>query len=470
MERDSLLGTDFTKGEIMPLLLRFMVPFLLANLLNSIYNTVDTIIIGQLVGSAGTLAVSLGGRLLNVCTMISTSLAGGGQVLISQLYGAKKRRDLNTAIGTLFSLMLLSSVGIAAAAFFSAGPILQWMNTPQEAFAAARSYFRITCVGFPLMFGYNAVSSVLRGMGDSKSPLLFIAIAAAVNLAGDLVFVICFGLGAAGTAYATVIGQGTSLLFSLFLLYRRREKFGFDFRRESMKLDREKGKVILRIGLPMTLSSCCIQITQMVLLRYVNLYGVAAATTYAIGTKITQLTNIFSMSVRQASGTIVGQNIGAGRQDRVGRILRCSLLISVSTAAVLSVVSLCFPQAVFRCFTRDPAVIAHAEAFIRIICAIYFCSAILGPYDSIITGTGNALLGLLGGILDGVVFRIGFSFLFAYGLGMGVAGFFLGDGVARTAPIVIGMIYYHSGHWKRYHLLETAQEGQTAERIIGEDS
>ncbi|MGM9608119.1 MAG: MATE family efflux transporter [Oscillospiraceae bacterium] len=454
MNHDTIIGTDFTEGKMMPLVLRFMLPFLLANLLNSVYNTVDTIIIGQFAGSAGTLAVSLGGRLMNLCTMVSTSIAGGGQVLVSQLYGAKKREELNASIGTLLSLMVISSVGIAVLGFFLAGPILAWMNTPEEAFAAARAYFRITCVGLPLMFGYNAVSSVLRGMGDSKSPLLFIAIAAAINLVGDLIFVVAFELGAAGTAYATVIGQGVSLLFSLFLLYRRKERFGFDFRPESFRIDREKMAVMLRIGLPMVLRSCCIQFTQMFLMKFVNLYGVAEATTYAIGTKITQLTNIFSMSVRQAAGTIVGQNIGAGQQKRVGSALHCSLILTLSAAAVLSALSLLFPEVLFRCFTRDPAVLAQAETFVRIVCTIYVCSALLGPYDSVVTGTGNSLLGFLGGFLDGVVFRLGLGFLFAWGLDMGVAGFFLGDALARVAPIIIGMVYYHSGIWKRYQILK----------------
>lgn len=455
MNQETMIGTDFTDGKMMPLVLRFMFPFLLANLLNSIYNTVDTIIIGQFVGSAGTLAVSLGGRLMNLCTMVSTSIAGGGQVLISQLYGAKKRDGLNSAIGTLLSIMLISSAGIAVLGFFFAGPVLAWMNTPEEAFASAQVYFRITCVGLPLMFGYNAVSSVLRGMGDSKNPLLFIAIAAAVNLVGDLIFVVSFELGAAGTACATVIGQGISLLFSLFLLYRRKERFGFDFRPESFRIDREKMAVMLRIGLPMALRSCCIQFTQMFLMKYVNLYGVTEATTYAIGTKITQMTNIFSMSVRQAAGTIVGQNVGAGRLKRVGSALGCSLAISLSAAAVLSVLSLLFPEAIFRCFTRDLAVLAQAETFVRIICVIYVCSAILGPYDSVVTGTGNSMLGFLGGVLDGVVFRLGLSFLFAWGLDMGVAGFFLGDALARVAPIIIGIVYYHSGAWKRHQILNS---------------
>ena len=454
MDQDKLIGTDFTQGRMMPLVLRFMFPFLLANLLNSVYNTVDTVIIGQFVGSAGTLAVSMGGRVLNLCTMVSTSIAGGGQVLISQLYGAKRRDELNCAIGTLLSITLITSVVIAMLGFVMSSPILAWMNTPEEAFRGAQAYFRITCMGLPLMFGYNAVSSVLRGMGDSKNPLLFIAIAAVINLAGDLIFVVACGMGASGTAYATVIGQGVSLVFSLFLLYRRREHFGFDFRLKSFQIDRGNTLVILRIGMPMVLRSCCIQLTQMYLLKYVNLYGVAEATAYAIATKITQLANIFSMSVRQAAGTIIGQNVGASQHKRVGSALGCSLVISLGTAAVLAILTLLFPEELFRMFTHDGEVMAYAGSFAVVCSVLYFCTAILGPYDSVVTGTGNSVLGFVGGFLDGVLFRLGLSFLFAWGFGMGVVGFFLGDALARLAPIIIGAIYYHSGAWKRYHILK----------------
>lgn len=454
MEQNKIIGTDFTSGKMMPMMLKFMLPFLLANLLNSIYNTVDTIIIGQFVGSAGTLAVSLGGRLMTICTMFSTSIAGGGQVLISQLYGARRRDQLNAAIGTLLSVMVLSSVVIALVGWSLAEPILLWMNTPEEAFDGAMAYFRITCFGMPLMFGYNAVSSVLRGMGDSKNPLLFIAIAAVVNLIGDLIFVIFFNLGAAGTAYATVIGQGLSLVFSLFLLYRRRERFGFDFKPASFKIHKGNLKIILKIGLPMALRTCCIQFTQMFLMSYVNLYGLTEATAYSIGSKITSLTNIFSMSVRQAAGTIIGQNIGADRHDRVKSALYCSLIITFVTAAVLACLSLLFPEVIFGFFTRDPAVMEYAVVFVQIVCCIYFCSALLGPYDSVITGTGNSLLGFVGGLLDGVVCRIGFAFLFAWVFDMGVAGFFLGDALARIAPIIISMSYYYSGAWKKFNILD----------------
>lgn len=454
MDQNKQIGTDFTQGRMMPLVLRFMFPFLLANLLNSVYNTVDTVIIGQFVGSAGTLAVSMGGRVLNLCTMVSTSIAGGGQVLISQLYGAKRRDELNRAVGTLLSITLIASVVIALLGFVFSAPVLAWMNTPEEAFAGAQAYFRITCVGLPLMFGYNALSSVLRGMGDSKNPLLFIAVATVINLIGDLVFVVACGMGAAGTACATVIGQGASLVFSLVLLYRRRERFGFDFRLESLRIDKQNAVVILKVGMPMVLRSCCIQITQMYLLKYVNLYGVAEATAYAIATKITQLANVFSMSVRQAAGTIMGQNVGADQQQRVGSALWCSLSVTLGTAAVLAVLTLLFPEELFGLFTRDAEVIAYANSFAVVCSVLYVCTAVLGPYDSVVTGTGNAVLGFVGGFLDGVLFRLGLSFLFAWVFQMGVVGFFLGDALARLGPIIIGIIYYHSGAWKRYRLLK----------------
>lgn len=449
MAQTKAMGADFTEGKVMPLLLKFFLPFLLANLLNSLYNTVDTIIIGQFVGSTGIVAVSMGGKMLNLFTNVGLAFAGGGQILVSQLIGARRRDELNSAIGTMFTEMLVLSTVFAVVTFALSRNILTWLNTPEESFPQALAYLRITCVGLPLIFGYNAVSSVLRGMGDSKSPLLFIAIAATANLIGDIIFIVLFRMGAAGTAYATVIGQGISLAFSLTLLYRKRDEFGFDFRPESFKVDWSKLKVMFRLGYPVALRSCCITVTQLVLMGYVNLYGLAEAAAYSIGDKIVHLSNIFAMSTKQAAGTMVGQNVGADRHDRVKLIVRDSFVITFSTAVFLSVLSLAFPRAIFGLFDHEEAVLAYAQVFMGISCLIYLLSSVMGPFDCVITGTGNSGLSLLGGILDGVIFRIGFSFLFAYVLDMGVAGFFLGDALARLGPIIVGGTYYFSGAWKK---------------------
>lgn len=457
MTDEKRLGTDFTEGAVMPMLLHFFLPFLLANLLNSIYNMVDTIIIGQFVGSTGIVAVTMGGKMLNVFTNIGIGFAGGGQILISQLAGAHRREEYNATIGTLFTEMLALSVLCSAGTLIFARDILVMLNTPADAFDSALAYLRITCAGLPLIFGYNAVSSVLRGMGDSKNPLIFIAIAATFNLVGDLVFVVAFELGAAGTAIATVLGQGLSLAFSILFLYRRRERFGFDFRLRSFAVHWKKLWLMVKLGLPVAVRSIFITGTQLVMMGYVNLFGLNESAAYAISDKFYHLANIFSSSVMQSGSTMVAQNIGAGRQDRVKTVLRCTALLTISFSLLLSAVSMAFPRFIFGLFTPDEAVIDFAPRFMPVICLIYILSAFLF-YDSVVTGTGFTMLTMIGGILDGLVLRVGFSFFFAYVCDLGVTGFLLGDALARLGPIVLDMIYYYSGAWKkRERLVEQAE-------------
>ena len=443
------MGLDLTTGPVMPLLLRFFLPLLLANLLNSIYNTVDTIIIGRFVGSTGIVAVTMGGKMLNLFSNVGISFAAGGQVLIAQLSGARRRRDMNSAIGTMFTEMLVLSVLAAAILILLSRRILLWLNTPEESFPAALAYLRITSVGLPLIFGYNAVSAVLRGMGDSKNPLVFIAIAALFNLIGDIAFIVLFQMGAAGTAIATVMGQGISLAFSAVILYRRRERFGFDFRLRSFAVDWRKLGIMLRIGLPLAVRGICITGTQLLLMGYVNLFGLTESAAYSVGDKIYHLSTIFVTSVGQGAGGMVSQNIGAGKHERVKTIMLCTFALSMGAAMALSLCSLLFPTAIFGMFTDEGAVLAYAKSFMRICCVIYAACSLMGTYDSVVTGTGQAVLGFIGGVLDGVVFRVCFSFLFAYGLNMGITGFFMGEALARLGPILVGSIYYHSGAWKR---------------------
>ena len=421
------MGTDFTEGSIMPMLLRFMLPFLLASILNSLYNTVDTIIIGRFFGSVGIVSVNMGGRMLNLFTQISMTLAGGGQVLIAQQFGAKRRDELNATIGTLFTEMFVISAVMAVGTFLCSSLILHALNTPEASFAGALSYLRITCIGLPLIFGYNAT----------------------FNLIGDFVFVKHLHMGAPGTAIATVLGQGLSLVFSLIVLYRKRERFGFDFKLKSFAVDWGKLWIMLKIGFPMTLRALFINITQMFMLRYVNAYGLVESAAYAICDKIIHLTNIFTTSARQAAGGMIGQNIGAKKPERVVIIVRCCATVTLTAAAVLAASGMLFPRAYFGLFDQNPDVLAYAQPFMNITALIYLLGGLMAPFESVVSGTGHSMLGFLGGMLDGVVFRIGFSFLFAWALGMGVTGFLLGDALARLGPIIVSGSYYLSGAWRR---------------------
>lgn len=444
------MGKDFTEGNIFRLLLAFMTPFLLANLLTDLYNMVDMIVIGQFVGSTGTAAVTLGGKLLNLCTGVSIALSGGGQVFIAQQIGAKmEQKEISESIGTMFSALGILSCVLGVCCFLTSETILTLIKTPEQSFAAALWYFRITSIGMPLVFGYNAVSSVLRGMGDSRHPLLFIGIAALSNLILDLVFVICLHMGALGTALATVIGQGLAFFFAVVYLYRRREAFAFDFQPDSFRIRTDKLKIMMGIGVPMALQTLFIQGTQLIIIRFVNDLGLAATAAYGIVEKIISMTTIVTQSVRSAGGSIVGQNVGAGLYGRAEETLFVSLRITLGVSAVLAAVSLLAPEMIFGIFSRDSAVLAYAAPIMAVAAVSYFLSSVMGSYSIITTGTGNAKLSFLAGILDGVVCRLLFCYIFGIRLGWGVVGFYMGNSFARVGPILVHAGYFYSGAWRR---------------------
>lgn len=443
------LGTDFTEGKISGLMVSFMIPFLMANLLNSFYSMVDMAVIGQYTGSAGTVAVSMGSKLLAMLTNISTSIAGGGQILISQLAGKKRREEIPSAICTIIVVLETMSLLFGLSCAAGAVKLMEWLNTPAESFEEAVRYCVITSCGLPFLFGYNAVSSILRGMGDSRRPLMFVAIASAINLALDMLFVAGFGLGAAGAALATVLAQGFSLAVSLVLLYHWRERLGIGRRWEGFVFDAKKMEVILKVGVPLAMQSVFINATQLFMISRVNLYGVLQAAAYNIADKITHISNTINLSIKQAGGTVVAQNVGADRYDRGRQCVGSALSITLPVAVLIGAAALAKPQMMFRIFTSEPEVLAYSQSFMQIATLAFLLSAANGSYDLVTTGTGNSGLAFVGGLLDGVVLRIGLSFFFGYVCGMEILGFFLGNTLARLGPLCLNAFYFYSGAWER---------------------
>lgn len=449
----SFLGTDFTTGNITRHLLLFMLPLLLAGILNSLYNAIDAIVIGQFAGTAGNVAVSTGGKILMVITMFSNAMAGAGQLVLSQQIGQGKRGEVNTTIGTLFTMLLGMALVFGTVFIALSRNVIQWLNTPENAFDGALAYMRITSLGMPMLFGYNACCTVLRGMGDSRSPLLFIAIAAGINLLLDLLFVVWLGMGAAGTAWATVIAQSASFLFAVIFLYHRKEQFGFDFRLRSFRPDRYLAKLILRIGIPMSATGLFISVTQVFMQGFINACGEIQAAAYNVADKVLTLENVFSDSVQQAGSTIVAQNMGAGKTTRVCRVVRSALSITLPIALIAGSAALLFPAEIFRIFVNSEAILAYAGELMRWAALTFLLSAVNGAFNAVTTGTGAAELKLLGGFLDGIVLRISLGLFFGVYLEMGIIGFYMGHCLARIAPLNVNLIYYFSGRWKTRHLL-----------------
>lgn len=444
---------DLTIGSVSRTLIAFSAPIILSNLLQTIYNMVDMVVVGQFVGSAGLSAVSIGADLLHMLTFLAMGLCNAGQVIISQFAGANDTKSITRTIGTMFTVVLLCSIVFTVVCFIGADTFLNLLNTPPEAFAQARAYSLTCFAGLFFIYGYNLVSAILRGMGDSRHPLIFIAIAAVINLILDLIFVAVFHWAAFGAALATVIGQAVSFIASIILLYRRKEAFGFDFKLKSFKVDGSILKKLVRLGVPMSLQSAAISFSMMFVNSYINAYGVVASAVTGIGNKLGSITSVIAASLSTAGGSMVGQCLGAGKPERVPRIIHFSLLVDLIFATILTAITVLLPRQIFGLFNTDQEVLDMAMTYIPCAVLLYYGFALRSPFFALINGVGNAKLNLTVGLLDGVVCRIGLALLLGLTLGMGIKGFWYGNALAGYVPFIIGGIYYVSGKWKTRKLL-----------------
>lgn len=439
---------DLTRGSVVRQLFVFAAPLFIANVLQAVYNIVDMIVVGQIIGGAGMSAVSIGGDVLHLLTFLAMGFSSAGQVIIAQCVGAGRRDQVQKIIGTMFTFLLATSLVISAVCFAIRTNVLNWLNTPPESFSYTMDYMVTCIVGLVFIYGYNIVSAILRGMGDSKRPFFFIAIAAVLNMVLDLLFVGVFHLEVFGAALATVIGQVVSFIISLIYLFRHKESFGFDFKLSSFKIDSPSLQRLLALGIPMAIQSASINISKIVLTSWINSEGVIYSALSGIYNKTGLFMGVVSNSFTTAGSSMVGQNIGARKFDRVNRVVYCVGITGLVVATAFSALVLMFPVAVCEMFTSDAAVLAQSSIIIMPIVLNAYGAATRSPAFAIINGSGNSRLNLLVAVLDGMLARIGLAYILGFGVGLGSLGFWYGDALAGFMPIMIGGIFYLSGKWK----------------------
>ncbi|MBQ1468344.1 MAG: MATE family efflux transporter [Solobacterium sp.] len=448
------VGRDLTSGPVFQSLMIFVLPIILTNLVQQLYSMVDLMVIGQYVGNVGTVGVSVGGEVSDFLTPVATSFATAGQILIAQLAGAKQMDKLRKSIGSFITMNMILSLTLMVLAVLLCKPILSLLNCPQEAFGQASSYLIITAIGLPFIFGYNAVCGILRGMGESKRPLIFIIVAAVVNIFLDLLLVIVFRLEAAGTAIATAASQLASFLAAFIYMYRNREQFGIELKPSYFKLDPESLKIIMKLGIPQACRTILVRVSMMWVNASVNSYGMVASGTNSVGNKLQKFLEIFSQSMSQASGAMIGQNLGAKKHDRAKQIVYYALSACLAVASVISLITLAFPHLLFGIFTKDPDVLDLGVIYLRIMIIHFLVSAAISAYQSMVIGAGNAPLNFAIGILDGVICKIGLSLIFVNVFHMREIGYFWGTALSRVLPLMICMIYFYSGRWKTARLIK----------------
>ena len=452
---------DFTTGSIPRQLISFATPLFLSNLLQIVYNMVDMMVVGSVLGKAGTSAVSVGGDVSNLLTFVAMGFSSAGQVIIARYIGARERQKLSRFVGTMVGFLMVCALVMSGLGLLFQDTLLTLMKTPAEAYEGAMAYSAICMSGMVFIYGYNIVSAILRGMGDSKRPFVFISIAAVLNLILDLLFVGGLGMGAGGAALATVISQATSVVISVTYLIRRRERYELNVgMKDFVQWDKDMLKDLVGLGVPMAIKTCSIQVSKLFVNAFVNGYGVAVSAFSGIANKIAGISNLISQSMNVAGSTMVGQNLAAGKFKRVKRIMLTITLICLVVSLSLSVAICLFPEAIFSLFTAegDEDVLALVRGYLPIAVLMFFGSAFRSMMNSLLNGSGNHKVNFATAILDGIIMRIGLAVLFGLVLDMKHYGFWLGDALAGFTPFWIGLVFFCTGAWKKGAKLKAEDE------------
>ena len=439
---------DLTEGNVTWTMITFAAPLFLSSLLQTIYNVTDMIIVGRFVGKVGLCSVSIGADVHHFLCFIAMGFSSAGQVIISQLIGAGMMAKVRRTIGTLFTFLGAGSIIITLLGLLLLENILDWVNTPPEARAFTKSYLAICLGGTVFLYGYNIISAILRGMGDSRHPLIFVAVSVGINILLDILFVVLFKWDIWGVALATVISQAISFFWALIFLYRNRKHFGFYFTLREFKVSRDALRPLIKLGIPMVIQSAAISFSMLFVNSYINTYGVVATAMTGVGNKLSSIVNIVNFTLSAAGSTMIGQCIGAEKYDRVPKVLKVSFSINGIIAGAAGIVTLLFPMAVFGIFTTDADVLKMAMSYIPVLLLHYCSGALRPPMSSLINGSGNFKLNLAVALLDGVFMRICLSLLLGLAIGLGVYGFWYGHALAGFTPFVIGGCYFLSGRWR----------------------
>ena len=449
MENKKAIIRDLTKGSVPRTLFSFSLPLFLSGLLQMVYNMVDMIVVGNFVGTNGLSAVSIGGEVLMLITFVAMGFSNAGQILISRYVGEKRTDLVGEMVGTLFTLLEGLAVVIMVVFLFAYQGVLRWLNTPEEIWDFTCQYC-LTCIcGVVFIYGYNLVSAILRGMGDSKHPFMFIAIASVINVVLDILFVGPLGMGPLGAALATVIGQAVSFFFALRLLYKNREQIHFDFHPKHFRISRNVRGPLMSLGIPMVVQSAAITFSMLFVNSYINTYGTVAVAVTGVARKLENMIGVVSQAISSAGGAMVSQALGAGKTERVPKVVGHAMWIVAIPAAVFAVITLFRPEWLFGLFSQDPAVLTMAITYIPVAMIQYLGCVLRPPNFALINGSGNSKLNLAVALLDGIFCRIGLSLLLGVVFAWGIRGFWYGNALSGLVPFLIGTVYLLSGWWKK---------------------
>ena len=442
--------TDMTVGNPTKLILLFALPLIAGNFLQQLYNMVDSIVVGRFVGTTALAAVGTAFPVVFLLASLFMGLGLGAMVMVSQFYGAGDKERLQATIDTIYTALIIGCIPLSVIGILLSSPIIAALGVPADVLPEFRIYLLFMLGGLIGNLGYNVNSGILQGLGDSTTPLLFLAIACGLNIVLDLIFVIFFHWGVAGVAAATIIAQTFSWIFGIFYINKKYE--GLHIRPFGMHFDKKLFAQIMKLGLPIGVQQALFSVGVMAMLRLVNASGSDFIAGYNAANKLDAIAFMPIQSFATAATTYVGQNIGADKPERVRKGALSAVAMSVIFSVAVGVVLLVTGPFCMRLFSTSPAVIASGMAYLNRILPFYSMLAVMFILNGIMRGAGETTVPLLSSILSLWLARVPAAYLLAHFFGPEnmhfcyMIGWILG--------LAICVPYYLSGKWKRKSIVQ----------------
>ncbi len=444
---------DLSQGPVARQIFVFALPMLLGNVFQQMYNIVDTIIIGRYISTDALAAAGASFPVIFVLISLVIGITTGTTIIISQYYGAKDFEAVKRAIDTAIVFLFFASIGLSILGLVFIRDIWVLIGLPEHLHDDATLYFSVYAAGLIAMFGFNATSAVLRGLGDSKTPLYFLIISSFLNIGFDLLFVLGFGWGIGSVAFATVMAQGIAFGLSVIYLNRTHQIIRFAYR--GLAFDWDIFRKSLRIGIPTGMQHTFVSLGMLALVSIVNRFGTEAIAAYTIAFRIDSFAALPAMNFGLALTTFVGQNIGAQRSDRVNQGLRATFLMTAAISLTATAAAWLFGRQLIGVFTTDAEVIDIGYRYLIIVGSFYVVFSAMFATHSVMRGAGDTLIPMLITLFSLWVLRVPISHFLS--LHIGTDGIWWGIPIAWCFGFLAAYTYYLTGRWKRKSVVKYPQ-------------
>lgn len=435
---------DFTKGNVTKLILNFTLPMLLGNVFQQLYNIVDSIIVGKVLGKEALASVGASFPIIFTLIALLIGIGSGFSIIISQFYGAKDINRVKRAIDTMYIFLFGAGIIVSVLGIYFSEDLFLLLQLPEELIPQATSYLNVYMAGMIMFFGFSGTSSVLRGLGDSKTPLYFLILASIFNIIFDLLFVMVFKWGIAGAAWATVIAQSGAFISGIIYLNRSHNILKFSLFK--LVFDKELFIKSLKIGIPSGLQHTFVALGMMALLGIVNTFGTDVIAAYTAAGRIDSLAMMPAMNFSQAVAAFVGQNLGANKIDRVRQGFKVTFIMSNVFCLFMTAIIILFGSHLMKLFTTDVNVIAIGEKYLIIVSSFYLLFSTMFTINGVLRGAGDTLIPMFITLFALWIIRIPGAYFLSSKIGE--TGIWWSIPLGWSMGTIFSYLYYRTGRWK----------------------